>query len=115
VANDFCHQFSDQGSDSLTSVSLVSPAAQQPEDSAAARSRKYVAQFLDRYVQNGKNKEEDEQDSVLFEAPQMEESPQISPSFSERISSMASSITGHFSAAGSRTISREPSQEAACG
>jgi len=107
-------KLSDPGSDSMTNVSLVSPPGPQPEDSAAARSRKYVAQFLDRYVQNDKNKEEDEQDSVLFEAPQVEGSPQTSPSFSERISSMASSLTGHFSA-GSRSISREPSQEAACG
>ncbi|XP_065352400.1 hormone-sensitive lipase [Cloeon dipterum] len=106
-------KFSDHESDSMTTVSLVSPPALQPENSAAARSRKYVAQFLDRYVQNDKIKDDEEQD-VLFEAPQAENSVPPSPTLVERFSSMASSFTGHFSVSGS-SLSREPSLEAACG
>lgn len=113
-------QVSDPGSDTLTTVSLVSQPSSQPEDanSAAARSRRYVAQFLDRYVLDStasRSREEEEQE-VLFEAPTLEEE-QVevpSPSFSERLSSMATSITGKFSSS-SREISREPSQDAQAG
>jgi hormone-sensitive lipase len=116
---------SDAGSDPLATVSLVSQSLSEPDEPnpatnittdvmAGAGSRGYITQFLDRYVlhqepatgSTGTAVDSGEQE--MYEFPTLESSPTLT----ERLSTMASSIMGHFSGTSSRELSRENSQEA---